>query len=55
MEGEGHFMDDKDNNNAKWAVGDDGGGGKHKHDCWANVQQRNCLLSQHPSAVETGV
>jgi hypothetical protein len=31
MEGGGHFMDDEEDNDAEWAVGDGGGAGKHKN------------------------
>jgi hypothetical protein len=54
MEGREHIMANKEDNNVEWAVGDGGGGGDHKTDFWANVQQHNHHLSQHPSAGETG-
>ncbi len=55
MEGGGHIMDKEDDNGLKWAVEDGGGGGNHKINFCANVQQHDCLLSQHPSVGETGV
>ncbi len=49
-EGEGHIMNKKDDDNSEWAVDEGGGSSNHKINFWANVQQRDCLLSQHPSA-----
>jgi hypothetical protein len=55
MEGGGHIMDNVEDDNAEWAVGDNGGDGNHKINVWVNVQQHNYLLSQHSSTGETGV
>ncbi len=35
--GGGHIMDNEENNDAEWAVGEDGGGGNHEINFWANV------------------
>jgi hypothetical protein len=48
-------MEDKEDDNSEWAVGDEGGGGDHEINLWVNVQQRNCLLSQCSSTGEMGV
>ncbi len=55
MEGGGPFMDNEDNNNAEWAVGDGGAGGDDAINFWANVQQQDCHLSQRLSAGKMGV
>ncbi len=54
-EGEGHIIDKEDNNELEWAVDDSGDSSNHKINFSANVQQRDCLLSECPSAGEMRV
>ncbi len=53
MEGGKHIMDDEEDNDVEWAVGDGGSGATVRLAFWANVHQHNHLLSQCPSAGET--
>jgi hypothetical protein len=55
MEGGGPFIDNEEDNNAEWAVGDGGAGGDDAINFWANIQQQDGHLSQCLSTGETGV